>query len=84
MSESTPRHAVTNNQTSQGENTIISDIDVEALLVFPVPTPYPSSASGYPGQIVDHLLGTTEQSMMSEGNSDCKILANQAGRLSVV
>ncbi|CAE7677752.1 unnamed protein product, partial [Symbiodinium sp. CCMP2456] len=29
------------------------------------------------GEIVDQLLGTTEQSMVSEAGSDCKILANQ-------
>eukprot|EP00439_Symbiodinium_sp_Y106_P058683 s2867_g8.t1 len=39
--------------------------------------PEPHHLLGNLGQIVDHLLGTTEQSMMSEGNSDCKILANQ-------
>nr|CAE7849043.1 unnamed protein product [Symbiodinium sp. KB8] len=45
--------------------------------------PEPHNLLSNLGEIVDQLLGTTEQSMKSEGDSDCKILANQAGRLSV-
>ena len=70
-----------NNQMSLGErHMVISD---GCCSCFRSPRPIRALLLVFVGQIVDQLLGTTEQSMKSEGDSDCKILANQAGRLSV-